>query len=45
METDPDIDLVQFDDDVHTIPQQISNATTTNNIISNRELLSKLISF
>jgi hypothetical protein len=38
-----DIDLEQLDDDISTVPQYISNTTTASSIISNRDLLSKLI--
>jgi hypothetical protein len=38
-----EVDLDQFDDDVNTVPQHISNTTTASSITSNRELLSKLM--
>jgi hypothetical protein len=41
MDVDPEIDLEQYDDDINTVPQQVSNTTMTSTISSNRELLSK----
>jgi hypothetical protein len=38
-----EIDLEQYDDDINTVPQQVSNAATASSITSNRELLSKFI--
>ncbi len=41
MDIDAEIDLEQYDDDINTVPQHISNTTTAGTISSNRELLSK----
>ena len=38
-----EIDLEQYDDDINTVPQQVSNTATASSITSNRELLSKLV--
>lgn len=45
MDVDTEIDLEQYDDDIHTLSQHSSHTTTASSITSNRELLSKELIF